>query len=126
MLFYGYKSIDFMWVKACNLYRDGELVGVSSMKVSTAKLNPRQSSYTKGVIIFYCGPYSNEDLMKCYGKCILEKMNRFGPFDMDHMSYKTDAQSGLGTRATGNLRNSIYYLTIPEDWRSENCESSAW
>lgn len=126
MLFYENKTIDFMWANACKLYREGELTGVRSMKVSTAKYNHRRSSDTTKVIIFYCGPASNKNLMKSYGKCILEKMYRFGPFDITHMSYKTDAQSNLGTRATGNSFNSIYSLPISEDWRSDNCETSSW
>ena len=56
MMFWNKSVLDERWKQAVILYREGKLTGITSMKVSTKRDNPRASDKTSGVIIFYCGP----------------------------------------------------------------------
>jgi hypothetical protein len=55
MLFFDKKIIDEKWRLLKQLYNDGKLIGIHSVKVSTAKDNPRATNQKTGVIIAYCG-----------------------------------------------------------------------
>lgn len=124
MLLYQNLSMDYMWMMACHLYRAGHLPGVRWLKATTNKRSLRQSTDDEGVILFHCGPSTDQDLVKSYGRTILENMHHFGQFHRDHMSYKTDEQTALGKLSTG--KNSTYMLTIPQGWRSTDYKTSQW
>jgi hypothetical protein len=57
------------------------------------------NDFLKAPIIFYCGPASDENLILEYGNNLLKQMPYFSP--NAHFYYKTDKQTGEGTRATG-------------------------
>ncbi|KAA0202497.1 hypothetical protein HAZT_HAZT008352 [Hyalella azteca] len=112
ILFVRIKSMFSMWTKSCNLYREGKLKGVTSLKASTAKDNPRKTAGDdNGVIIFHCGPSNDKKLMISYGKNIVKLLRYFN--DKRHINYKTNEQSAKGTRATGNKDNFLYKLRVP-------------
>jgi len=46
------------------LFLENKLYEINSMTVSTAYKNPRASEENYGVIIYYCGPESNEKIVK--------------------------------------------------------------
>jgi hypothetical protein len=81
--------MDSRWGEACSLYRAGKLVGINSMKASTAKQNPmpqRLHAYDEGIIIFYCGPSEDEANVMEYGRNILNHMN----YPRAEFHYKSD------------------------------------
>ena len=107
MLFYPNDKMNDMWKRAKDLYKQGTLTGVHSLKCSTAKENPRSSSSQSGVIILY-SPYSADEryIMKV-GQNILSKIEyRESPY----MYYKSDEQTFNGARATGCEKNYMYKL----------------
>ena len=119
MLFYDKDKLDDAWEKAKDLFDQDELVGISSMKVSTKKDNPRASSAHEGVIIFYCGPCSDTENMLAFGENVLDKMdyNIFSqdhhPFTLPFFTFKTEVQSAAGTRSLGQLKNHSLRLPFP-------------
>ncbi len=81
--------------QACNLFRDGHLKGIKSIKVSTAK--PNQESIFEpgeGIIIFYCGPSENEAKILEYGRNILKYMW----YPRSHFYFKSDKPHLWSTR----------------------------
>ena len=89
MMFFPMSEMDARWNEACQLYRSGRLVGVNSMKASTAKQNPmpqRLHAHDEGMIIFYCGPSEDEQNVREYGRNILNNMN----YSRDTFYYKSD------------------------------------
>ena len=69
------------WEQAVNLYRDGMLTGVNTMKVSTAggyswissmPENFKNSNNFIHVIIFHCGPSDQRELMIDIGRNLLQ------------------------------------------------------
>lgn len=126
MLFVSLSSMDSMWAKCCKMYRQRQLTGITSIKCSTAKINPKQSHHHNGVIIFHCGPADDKSRMMSYGKNIVEKLNYFT--SSGSIPYKSDAQTALGTRRTGNTSNSLYWIQVPTERVSptkENDDSSS-
>ena len=111
MQFYHKSQLNAMWNLAKTKYRADMLEGIHSMKVSTAYPNPRASSSTDGVIIFYCGPSADAERMVHYGNKLLEEL----PYRSSSgwMSYKSDEQTSEGTRATGQKKNYLYRLKCP-------------
>lgn len=111
MMFFQKDKLDEKWAAACELYHQGKLTGIASMKVSTAFDNDRASDKNTGVIIFYCGPPNDRVAMMEYGKNLLKEFpyeTKFG-----NMYYKSDEQTALGTRATGRKKNSLYQIPVP-------------
>jgi hypothetical protein len=99
MLFYNKSKIDSAWIKCKSLCDAGEL-GFTQMKVSTNYKNPRASS-TDYVIILYTD--GDSDYILNVGENIVNKLdynNKTGK-----IYFKTDMQSILGTRATGEKQN---------------------
>ena len=107
MLFYDKSTMDENWILAKNLYEKNKLVGVFSMKCSTNYINPRASSTSSGIIIFYCNTSINEENIKIIGKNLLIQMNYI---EQKNIYYKTELQTKNGTCATGNKINSNYTL----------------
>ena len=112
MMFFDVKYLDAMWKKALTLYYKGKLTGIQSIKTSTAAKNPRAGETKSGAIRFKCGPSDDEQLMKSYGRNLIKRFNYCDSFGF--ISYKTDEQSEMGTRATGNRRNFVYRLGVPK------------
>lgn len=106
MLFYPADNIDDKWKLAKSLYRCRSLNGVTSMKCSTAKDNPRASS-RDFVIILYCSNSGNREHILSIGKVIAQAFE----YETSRMYYKTDKQTDGGTIATGQKRNHTYVLT---------------
>ena len=104
-------TLDAAWRKAKQLYLSGQLVGIEQMKVSTAYPNPRSADPTYGVVIFYCGPASDEASVRRYGERLLSCMQYDGG-KTGHMAYKSDAQTMRGTAATGQRTNHMYRIHI--------------
>ncbi|XP_030844299.1 uncharacterized protein LOC115925139 [Strongylocentrotus purpuratus] len=111
MLFYPVSEIDEKWEMANDLFDTGELRGVRGMKVSTAKVNPRSSDNTKAVLIMYCGPWTDELLMRKIGRNLALKTKYESKTGC--MLYKTDDQTRGGTRATGQAVNHVYQMQLP-------------
>lgn len=112
ILFIAIDSMDSMWAKSCKLYRQGQFTGITSIKSSTAKINPRQTTTKSGVIIFHCGPSHDEAKIMSYGNNIVDKLSYYNR--MGYIHYKSDAQTAKGTRSTGNMNNSIYRIAVPK------------
>lgn len=112
ILFIVVASMDSMWTKCCKIYRRGQFTGITSIKSSTAKLNPRQTTTEMGVIIFHCGPSHDEPRIMRYGHNIVDTLNYFNR--MGYIPYKSDAQTAKGSRSTGNASNSIYRIAVPK------------
>ncbi len=87
MMFFPLSELDLRWNEACGLFRAGKLKGINSMKVSTAKPNPK-AIYAKGegIIIFYCGASENRANVLDYGKNILIHMK----YPRLYFFYKSD------------------------------------
>ena len=66
----GTHSLNSSWVKACKLYRAGELPGVAYIK--THRVHTDQTICT---ISFFCGPKHDIPLMKSCGRTIAEKIS---------------------------------------------------
>jgi hypothetical protein len=85
MLFYPPERIDERWEAAKLALRSGRMQGVVGMKVSTARAaaeNAQQQQHenrgsykSNHVMIFYCGPASDEDLMMRIGRRVARAMN---------------------------------------------------
>ena len=89
MMFFPMSEMDARWHEACQLYRAGRLLGVNSMKASTAKQNPfpqRLHAHDEGIIIFYCGPSEDRQNVMEYGRNILNNMR----YDRAQFYYKSD------------------------------------
>jgi hypothetical protein len=108
MLFYPKSELDGMWQTFHGLFILGKLPGVVGMKCSTGKSNGRASDKSEGVIILYCNDSKNEPSILAIGKTIL---SHIGAYRGSYIYYKTDEQTGAGTRATGTTRNHIYKLS---------------
>jgi len=100
---------DYAWNCILGGYFRGDLPGVRSIKTSTAKDNPRATSKDTGVIILYCDNSENTDHIYSVGNTIIKFMRKYKltptPSWSGHIHYKTDDQTFLGTRATGQMRN---------------------
>ncbi|XP_018021885.1 uncharacterized protein LOC108678049 isoform X2 [Hyalella azteca] len=114
ILFVRINSMFSMWTKSCYLYREGKLEGVTSLKASTAKDNPRKTGDDNGVIIFHCGPSDDKEKILRYGMNIVMLLKYFN--DKGYIPYKTNEQSAKGTRATGNQVNCLYKLPVARRW----------
>ena len=107
MMIFGLNDLDARWNQACNLFRDGRLKGISSIKVSTAKPNPESIFKPgEGIIIFYCGPSEDKYNIMEYGKNILKYMW----YPRSHFYFKSDTPS-----LWSNLRyKHLYYIETGE------------
>jgi len=77
MMFFSSAEINARWTEACKLYSSGRLIGINSMKVSTAKQNNFQGRLhgpNEFIIIFYCGPCEDKEKVLTYGRNILDNM----------------------------------------------------
>ncbi len=106
LLFYFRKKteLDNMWYTFVNLYINNELTGIHSIKVSTIRNNPRSDNNDYGVIVCYCGPSNNKNLLEAFCKNILSKIK----YKFNYVYYKTENQTKQGTRATGTTVNHFY------------------
>ena len=107
MLFYDKSIINQSWVLAKKLYRENKLDGVTCMKCSTLRENPRASTSDKAIIILYCNNSSNEKKIMNIGKKIIEM---FDYKEQQIIYYKIDLQTYEGTIATGCKKNHTYKL----------------
>ena len=74
---------------------------------------PRSPDDSKGVIMFYCGPDNDKDLIKQrYGKNLLKCIPFTNP-EFGFMHYKTDEQIKGGSYATRQGKNHAYKLMLP-------------
>lgn len=110
MLFYKNSLINDAWLKAKKLYKDGHLEGVKSLKCSTSYQNPRSSDIDSKVIIFYCDDSYDEKKIMQVGDIIVRKMQYE---QREYVYYKSDLQTSMGTRATGQRKNYMYRLWNP-------------
>ena len=105
---------DIAWETITYGYIKGELPGVSSIKTSTAKDNSRADSKDTGVVILYCDDSENADHIYEVGNTIIKfiRKHKLHPALSwsGHIHYKTDDQTELGTRATGQTCNHTYRL----------------
>ena len=109
MLFYQPEEINTKWNMLKNMYAENKLKGVVSMKVSTARPNPRSSSHHYAVMLYTQG---TDDQLLITGRAIANTIGYQSPIESNgYMFYKTDNMTALGTRATGRYLNhkmSIY------------------
>jgi len=97
-------ELDNNWYKFINLYDNGELNGINSMKVSTNLYNARSNDCNVGVIICYCGPIHKENSIKEYCNNILHNIK----YKQSAVYYKTNDQTLVGTRSMGISQNYLY------------------
>ena len=63
----------------------------------------------------------NKELMMSFGQNLLEHIDYTSRYGF--MYYKSDKQTFLGTRATGNKRNSQYKIAVPRS--SDQCHEKS-
>ena len=112
MMFWYKEILDKKWAEARQLYRAGKLEGIHSMKVSTEEDSGGLYNPNTGVIIFYCGPATDEKKMMTIGQKLLEQIPYYS-YRFGAMFYKSDEQTEEGTRATGNRRNHKFKIQVP-------------
>ena len=72
--------------------------GIPAMKCSKPSYtNPRASSQATKIIVFYCGPSSDEERMKSIGRTLIHIMRYKSPI-ANKIYYKTDDQTRSGHR----------------------------
>ena len=113
MLFYRPDRIDRQWQRAVHLLATGRLNGIHTIKVATARPNPRASSNAK-VLVFYCSPCTDRPKVMAAGRCLLTLFSGYSRLS-PYLYYKSDAQTMGGTRATGQLRNWLYRIRLPPE-----------
>lgn len=86
------QFLDVAWVKACQLYRSNELTGISFLKSTTAKPCTGKESARTGVIVFFCGPYKDEEAMMKYGRNLVRKMDYRSRYN--NLQFKIESHSG--------------------------------
>jgi hypothetical protein len=74
MQFYDLPRLDIMWDFSKTRYRAGRLEGIHSMKISTSCHNPRASTSSQDVIIFFWGLSLNEAIIMQFGQKLLEEI----------------------------------------------------
>lgn len=111
MMFFPKTELDSKWLEACDLFRQGKLTGIYQMKVSTFYENKRASNKSDGVLIFFCGPANNGSLMVEYGENLLKYID-YRPHFGGKIYYKSNEQTTLGTRATGQKKNHLYEIKL--------------
>ena len=110
MMFFENALIDEKWQQLVNLYREGKLTGIHQMKVSTMKESYRSADHSYQVICMYCGPYDDKNHLMKVGENLLHHMDYSN--NSGFMCYKSDEQTYLGTRSTGNKSNSMYKIPV--------------
>ena len=105
--------LDEMWQLSCDLYENNKLTGIYKMIVSTNH-HPLYKSSPNGVIMFFCGPYDDQRLIMSFGRNLIQYFSPDCMFDTS-IYYKTNGQTAIGSRKTGNDWNSIYVLRILKD-----------
>ena len=116
MMFFDSSIINEKWQEAMNLYRQGKLTGIQAMKVSTVRENFFSTGTGSHVIIFYCGPSDDKDLVMIAGQNLLQKIeykNLYGAM------FYTDVQTFLLSQATGDMSSCKYKIDVPKPWPSE-------
>ena len=122
MLFYPNRDMDHSWAQAILAMDSGHLPGVTSMKASTLTcLNPRASSTENGVIIMYCHDSWNEAHIKQIGERIVKVMDLQSRLKSPYIYYKTNAQTQVGTAATGCRKNWLYRLPLTRSVAKQTC-----
>jgi hypothetical protein len=66
---------DSAWVRACRLYRSGELEDVAYIQTSTAKATPGKENVKEGVIFFYSRDNLSPSKLQQCGKNLVQKLN---------------------------------------------------
>ncbi len=105
MMFFPLGStLDYYWKAACELYRSGKLIGINSMKVSTARRNPL-AIYANGMgmIIFYCGESEDQETVMTYGQNILNHIY----YPDNFFYFKSDKNYLINER---NVYKHLYYI----------------
>jgi hypothetical protein len=110
MLFYPVCQIDNKWKEMCDLYDNRKLIGISSMKCSTAYENSRSSNSDEKVIILYCNNSDDEKQIMEIGKILKQYIQDYKTSNTIY--YKTDKQTKIGTYATGARKNYTYKLSV--------------
>ena len=119
MLFYDEEKLEEAWKKAKWLYDEERLDGIFALEVSTgAEGSFRYQKNGSGVIIFHCGPTSNEQKMVEYGEKVVNLMDYHFGSQRTHghhpplVYFKTDEMTSFGTRATGQIKNHLYKIKM--------------
>jgi len=116
MLFYRNEDIEDAWETAKENFMELRQAGIPAMKCSKLSYtNPRASSQVTQIIVFYCGPSSDEERMKSIGRSLIHIMRYRSP-TTNKIYYKTDNQTLSGTRATGSTVNHKYALPVESLW----------
>uniref|UniRef100_A0A914D2E3 Uncharacterized protein n=1 Tax=Acrobeloides nanus TaxID=290746 RepID=A0A914D2E3_9BILA len=122
-MYFSIDEIDQKWFEARLAYNAKKLPGISDMKVKTAyksEDDPANYSTTK-VIIFYCGPASDEEKMLIIGRNLVQEIPYTDKFGWIY--YKSDRQTFQGSRKTGNKKNHLYKLPVPRKTVEGNHEN---
>ena len=116
MMFFDSSIIDEKWQEAINLYRQGKLTGIHALKVSTVRENffstgTGSNDNSFHVLIFYCGPSDDQDLVMIAGQNLLQNIeykNLYGAM------FYTDVQTFLLSQATGDMTSCKYKIDVPK------------
>jgi hypothetical protein len=113
LLFFNKEELDSAWERVKELYNKGDFFGVYSVRVSTSFPNPKRdiSEEDMGVIMFLCTSSYREEYINEIGENIVELLN-YSPPEGKHVYYKTDEQTKVGSRSTGQNKNYLYKLEM--------------
>ena len=116
LLYYLNKDIEEAWETAKENSLELYEAGIPAMKCAKLSYdNPRASDKVTKVIVFYCGPSSDEEQMKSIGRKLIHIMRYKSP-TTNVIYYKTEGQTYSGTRATGSTVNHKYVLPVESLW----------
>lgn len=74
IMVFNRRWFDLSWERACKLYTEKALPGIAYLKAAYQKDDDQ-----KGVIMFYCGPLKDNNLMEYYGQNLADEMKYTSP-----------------------------------------------
>ena len=110
--------LERKWAEAQRAFDDGLLPGVTRMKMSTRRANPRASGNSAGVLVLYCDRSSDRDHIMAVGDVILWA---FRYDESEYIFYKTDAQTGQATNHNYKSNRNPHYRPALVDQACEDC-----
>jgi len=95
------KDLNRAWLRATELYRKGELIGIASIFINT---NYADTRYTRKALVLRCSPCDKEDVVKCYGRNLLKYLREFCSENLIKYKDYEEHHSTNDVQPTPNIR----------------------